>query len=279
MKQHRPQLRAVISFAIPLVTSCLLAAVVAIWDLDISQALASPHNPLGRALELPGQLIAPLLGIFSGITLLASPRARPHTGSAVPRLLIGSAAALGGSVFSCFIFSSFSAGISIVCALLLAAGSMLWTAFLLYGKPFPPDSLYRIAATVIVHILLLLVVISLIKLFWGRLRYRDMLDISGFSHWFIPQGITGNYSFPSGHTAYCASIWAITLFASLTQSRWKKVLCYLLPAAAILVMASSRVLAGAHYVSDVLMGAGLSLALFYVAVSLVRHIFSSRSHR
>lgn len=279
MKYLRSRLRTLLSCMIPLAASFLLAALFSLWDLSISQTVADPHHPLGRALELPGQLIAPLFIVLSGITILVLPGSRPRPASAAPRIITGILTALGGLIYSCFIFSSFPAKAAIACALLLAVGCMLWTSFLLYGTHFHPENLYRIALTVVVHVLLLLVVVSAIKLFWGRLRYRDMLNAAGFSHWFIPQGITGNYSFPSGHTAYCACAWAVTLFAPLTGARWKKVLCYLLPALAILVMAVSRVLAGAHYTSDVMIGAGLSIALFYLAAAIVQRVLRTGSRR
>jgi len=40
------------------------------------------------------------------------------------------------------------------------------------------------------------------KILWGRVRFRDLAaNYTNFTPWFLPQGITGNYSFPSGHTA------------------------------------------------------------------------------
>ena len=44
--------------------------------------------------------------------------------------------------------------------------------------------------------------IQVVKYFWGRVRFRE-LDAAflQFTPWYLPQGITGSDSFPSGHAA------------------------------------------------------------------------------
>lgn len=46
-------------------------------------------------------------------------------------------------------------------------------------------------------------------------------------------------------------------------------MCYIVPGVWIVTMAASRVLVGAHYASDVLFGAAISIALFYLVRWLV----------
>ena len=47
-----------------------------------------------------------------------------------------------------------------------------------------------------------LVIVQPIKHLWGRVRFRDLDALySNFTEWFIPNGINGNQSFPSGHAA------------------------------------------------------------------------------
>ncbi|MEJ2105026.1 MAG: phosphatase PAP2 family protein, partial [Ignavibacteriaceae bacterium] len=44
--------------------------------------------------------------------------------------------------------------------------------------------------------------IQLVKIIWGRVRFRDLDALySQFTSWYLPQGITGFDSFPSGHAA------------------------------------------------------------------------------
>jgi hypothetical protein len=43
-----------------------------------------------------------------------------------------------------------------------------------------------------------LLIATPLKIFWGRIRFRDLVEnFSDFTPWYIPQGITGNDSFPS----------------------------------------------------------------------------------
>ena len=47
-----------------------------------------------------------------------------------------------------------------------------------------------------------LILVQSFKMLWGRIRFRDLAtNYTNFTPWFQAQGITGNYSFPSGHTA------------------------------------------------------------------------------
>ena len=51
-----------------------------------------------------------------------------------------------------------------------------------------------------------LLVTTIWKVFWGRIRYRNMNDIAQFCVWYRPSGMTGYNSFPSGHTTTAAVI-------------------------------------------------------------------------
>ena len=104
-----------------------------------------------------------------------------------------------------------------------------------------------------------LVLVQIMKLLWGRVRFRD-LTAPGFvdyTPWFLPQGFTGNQSFPSGHTAM--SFMFIPLLIPLRKmyltNLSKQILALILIIVVIgwaLFVAASRVIVGAHYASDVL---------------------------
>ena len=74
-------------------------------------------------------------------------------------------------------------------------------------------------------------------------------------------------SFPSGHT-YCAAItFALICLPDLFESfkkRWVKAICWTVPAAYTLTVAISRIVVGAHYLSDVLVGGTLAFTLVIV---------------
>jgi len=107
-----------------------------------------------------------------------------------------------------------------------------------------------------------------LKLFWGRVRFRDLdAFYNNFTNWYIPNGITGNESFPSGHTAMGFVL--ISYFVLLRNknlfARYSVHLFILLWAIAV---AASRVVIGAHYFSDVIVGSmGMVFCFLYFANS------------
>jgi membrane-associated phospholipid phosphatase len=105
-----------------------------------------------------------------------------------------------------------------------------------------------------------LLFVQLVKIFWGRIRFRDLtVGYSNYSSWFIPQGITGNNSFPSGHTAM--SFMFLPLLIAVEKREWKnpvKILTIILVLGWGLFVALSRIVVGAHYASDVLFSTGVA---------------------
>ncbi|MEA3276984.1 MAG: phosphatase PAP2 family protein, partial [Pseudomonadota bacterium] len=69
------------------------------------------------------------------------------------------------------------------------------------------------------------------------------------------------YSFPSGHTLHAVS------FTAVAMSYYPQLAWVLVPFT--LLVASSRVVLGLHYPSDVLAAAGIGLALAYTSILLV----------
>ena len=109
------------------------------------------------------------------------------------------------------------------------------------------------------------VVIWLFKLVWGRVRFRSKDgDYSLFTRWFIPQGFTGNYSFPSGHTSNAAVIFTSTYYLRFTGKKYLKPVMYSCLTVWLVTVALSRVLVGAHFLSDVLCGMAITLTIVWL---------------
>jgi len=112
-----------------------------------------------------------------------------------------------------------------------------------------------------------LLFVQIIKLFWGRIRFRDLPGYSNFTPWFLPQGFTDNYSFPSGHAAM--SMMFLPLLVLVKDRKIKdpvKIVIIVLVIGWGLFVALSRVAIGAHYASDVLFSSGFAAIitiLFY----------------
>ena len=93
-----------------------------------------------------------------------------------------------------------------------------------------------------------------LKVFWGRVRFRDM-DVlySNFTNWYVPNGVTGHESFPSGHTAMgFVLISFFILFRNKNFVARFGVYSFVLFWA--IAVAASRVVTGAHFLSDVIVG-------------------------
>ena len=113
----------------------------------------------------------------------------------------------------------------------------------------PTKAVPAFLATVVIS---QLVVNNLIKVAVGRARpnVARLVDAQGFS-------------FPSGHTAASAAVYAaIALVAGRRRSRSTKALLAGLGGGITIAVATSRVLLGAHWLTDVIAGAAVGWACF-----------------
>jgi membrane-associated phospholipid phosphatase len=104
-----------------------------------------------------------------------------------------------------------------------------------------------------------LLVVHGLKVFWGRTRFRDLASAAEFTPWYEPRGITGHTSFPSGHAAMGWMLLPLIVWlAPRPRLRWLAVAGVGVWAVAVAI---SRVVVGAHYLSDVLFSSFSSLAI------------------
>ncbi len=106
--------------------------------------------------------------------------------------------------------------------------------------------------------------IQAIKYVWGRVRFRELdAAFSQFTPWYMPQGITGFDSFPSGHAAMGFMLLSI-LILLVNAKRWLKNSVVAIIFLYGMVLAMSRVVIGAHYASDVMFGSFFIIVSFLV---------------
>ncbi len=111
-----------------------------------------------------------------------------------------------------------------------------------------------------------LCLIQPIKLLWGRVRIKDLDALySNFTPWFLPTGINGNQSFPSGHAAMAWIILPLLLLV-VNKSKSVKVSLHIIIITWGLAVSLSRVVMGAHYASDVLFGSFIIIIVFLVII-------------
>ena len=110
---------------------------------------------------------------------------------------------------------------------------------------------------VILAIINPLIFVQITKVLTGRIRFKDLApNYSNYTPWFLPPGPSGNYSFPSGHTAMAFMF--LPLFILVKNYNWKdpkKIILSILIIGWGLFVGLSRIIIGAHYASDVLFSA------------------------
>ena len=142
-----------------------------------------------------------------------------------------------------------------------------------------PESHYpklrKLAWIAVLTLLTETLLINLVKFGWSRVRYRDLLESTeAFSTWFIPHGFSGNSeftSFPSGHVANASVILFITLLPSvyLKLSKYKNALTIISFVWIGLIMIS-RIMMGAHFLSDTIVGMWFTITSFMVYQKLFK---------
>ncbi len=251
---------------------CALLGVATLVDLPLSQAIAHESSVFGKVMEVLGEAPALLFAAFCVAIFFAR---FCHTAPS-PKVW-------GGRIgFALLTYGCCYYPIHSTCGYLedygLLAAAPLWaelllalplTALWLYGgyrffSSLPQEkraSACKIALTVILSALTVLVSVLFLKFFFSRIRFRQlsaMGDFSQFTPWFVPRFFadSSHVSFPSGHTANACVIFLLSLFFPK-----KKTLVRSLLFAWIALCAFSRIYVGAHFLSDVVFSAALCLTI------------------
>lgn len=246
----------------------LSLVVFAFTDLQISQLVYNPKSAFGWFFESFGELPLAFVGVFSSIGMLVTYK---KTGR-----IIDNIHTLGFGFLT--VYHSFVGGmlvkvhtnINVILTLVICVGLILTMLLLVHKVPKENYGLLR-KVSIIGSVLAIaaVLVITVIKMFWGRLRFRSMQDnLNQFSPWYLPQGFTTNneyMSLPSGHSANSSVIIMITLlpylYPRLNKSRK---LFYAVSILWILCVMISRIIVGAHFASDVTLGMTLSITMFFL---------------
>ena len=136
------------------------------------------------------------------------------------------------------------------------------------------------------------VLVMIIKVPAGRMRYRAMNSTVGqamggfdnFTRWYVMTGNNdvfdskalfgysdGFKSFPSGHTCAAGMVYAFIMLIDVLDIKktWQKACIWGGTVVATMLVAISRIVVGAHFFSDVLMGGTLA----FVSMIIAREIF------
>ncbi|MEK8131207.1 phosphatase PAP2 family protein [Paenibacillus filicis] len=255
--------------------SVLLWTILALWlglhDLAISRALANPAAAWARWFEAYGEHPAMLLAWAAGQLLYSTARLLTGRARLLRRLLalavqLAAGLALVHMTLERALTFRLSAAQWMVTLIMLVAVTALVQLAL---ARTPASKLSRFNQAAWLTLLLLgaeLAIIHSLKSVWGRVRFRDLLpDGGGYTPWYTPMGPTGNRSFPSSHAANSWTMLVLPVYASAALAR-----PYVIRAAWIAALlwgsltSYSRLVAGAHYASDLLAGTSITIVLFVV---------------
>lgn len=258
------------------------------FDLQISMAIAT-KNMFGKIFEVIGEIPASLLALFSMSVFFATRNKACRWKNILGGIIFGVLIALF-SFMSIFMTTNYVAeltgkhtgmGIVIILAVILAIIAVVLVEKVDKSKR---KELRKFAAIAIFYFLMEIILTTILKGYWGRLRFREMSDpLTQFTPWYIitnQGGFDNRYaSFPSGHVANSTMIIMITLLPTflpklIDKQVWLKTFAYLW----IITVALSRVVMGAHFASDVTFGFVLSIVCFQIVVYLVNK-FVDRNHK
>lgn len=253
------------------------AAVIALcfaafFDLKIDIWLNNPENPFCiwfyNTGEIPCRFIMPFAGAV--IFYTADKKWQKITGLLVN---IGGSAYMGTYIAKHFFVEENQLAFGIVYG--IGFGIML----LMFGKlvNIPEKLIKPLFVLAVAGIIVMVVQLSLVegmKYLWGRVRFRDLLangSYDAFTPWYVLNGITGNKSFPSGHTAGAGMSYLLMLFPFVFDKfKDKKQLCFWIPFIYTSIVAFTRLVMGAHYLSDVTVGGIISFSVVIVSMAVLQ---------
>lgn len=249
-------------------------ALASIYDEAISRTVFNAQSSFGQFFYIYGQSIGLLSGVFALSILTHQKPLRFRTLG--QRLLYQSFLILLGLGMG--VQTHYFAHSDLLASILI---SLILTLFIYHGvSKFTQTQLQALKSYAwrgVLTLLWVLTVPSLLKIVWGRPRYRlVVLDLANFVAWFRPigQGWMDDFkSFPSGHTAVAAvALWLTCIPTPLFLHSWH---AYFLKTSVIIwigLVMVSRIILGDHYLSDVWMGLSipLSFLLFYKPVKSSR---------
>ncbi len=258
-----------------------LMVLFAFVDLPISMAIFNIESPFGIFFAAFGESPMGLVGAFACAAMIATRNRQVKWKDIVDTVIFGLLGLLMASVLA-LMAPRYMPNLSF--PVLLVIG-LAYFALCLYicnriAKSHPLE-LRRAAVISLFTLLAAPLVINIIKQFWGRPRMRIMTDpVSEFKPWYIPQGLAANdeyKSFPSGHSADAAIVFCITLLPTfLPKLKGKEWALYGFSIVWTGLVMLSRIIVGAHFASDVMMGASLSVGCFFLIKNWVANYFEKK---
>ncbi len=251
----------------------VLMTILAIGNLDytISNAIINEHSVFARFFDIFGEIPA-MGGVILGITLLYGGRNRDKKwwnilSTVISAIFITLVAGMLYFNIARYIFHEEVSDITTfayIVVLLFTVMTITAAFYLAHNKGHKWRGLKRHAWLLIALTFSSMISVNVIKSIWARPRMRSITDVSEFKHWYEISGWSNDNelkSFPSGHTANAWVALAYVIFIPYIKN---------IKARTWIIIASvwgscvalARVIQGAHFLSDVLVGSYITIFLF-----------------
>ena len=252
----------------------VMMVIGSVWDYPISRALYNQSNVLGLFFAAFGEYPA-ALGFAAAGAMLISARNREKRLRGVLQALAGCVLLLFGAAMAAVLPTGYldismglSAVISIACTALAVWG------ILRLCRDADRGTVLRVAAVFLLVVFADILVVNLIKIPWGRPRMRLVAvdERACFLPWWQPgtdlrdtlvaAGVAAEEfkSFPSGHTANASALMLLCLLPRLSSKlEGKQTALFLTGFVWAVLVALSRIIMGAHYLTDTMAGFAVGL--------------------
>lgn len=244
--------------------------VASFFDLKIDIALNDPSNPfavwLYRTGEFPSRLICPIAGAV--ISRCTDKKAVAAIGAA---LCLGGSAYMGYYIGKHFFVEEYRMAFSLLWGIGFGVAALYAVRFVTVPDEFKRP-LFTAAVIGVGVMTAQLLTVDIMKNLWGRVRFRDLLfsgSCDGFTAWFVINGKNGNKSFPSGHTAGAGMSYLLMLLPFIDKKREKyRAVYFWCPFIYTSAVALTRLVMGAHYLSDVAVGGVIAFSCVLVGIKV-----------
>ena len=265
LKKYRPY---IIIFYILSAASLITASFI---DLKLGIFLNNPDDAFSIWFEATGEMPCRLICTFAGVLIfyLAEKTALKIFGLIVD---LGGSAYLGYHIAHYLFLERYNIAFGLIFGLGIALLALYIGQFIKVDDNLKKAFIILSVAGIIV-MFAQLGLIEISKVLWGRVRFRDLIkdgSYDRFTAWYIINGVTGNRSFPSGHTAGAAMSY-LMMALPFVSPKWAKrrYLCFALPLIYTSIVAYTRLVMGAHYLSDVTVGGAIGFTVTIIAIGIL----------
>ncbi len=280
MKEHTVTNRTYIIAAIGIVI-CMLVGTF--FDYQINEALFNLRSVFGNIMAAYGEFPIGLCMILTGFVLLVYHDGQKLIGKIL--CIIASLPLFGAGAYFCgvyprgyleeYLWPSVSVFLVAFIGAFIVSLVLIW--FYKYTKGVSHKDLRRFALVMFILIIGALLIINAIKVPWGRPRMRLIAENSAavYQPWYVvdsakkasllAQGVAADElkSFPSGHTANAAVLMGLSFIAMAKKDKTHELVLFLVGLGYALIVAFSRMIMGAHFLTDVTIGFATTLLLHF----------------